>query len=61
MGYNMVKIGSKWYSTEMQLFEVRGVEQRSDGTWVSYGPYGTDRMYECLVDAFLSRFREHIN
>jgi hypothetical protein len=59
----MIKIGSKWHSTstDYALFEVRDVEQRSDGVWVSYGRYGEDRTFSCLVDAFLERFREHIN
>ena len=57
----MIKIGSKWLSTDMSLFYVRGVEERSDGIWVFYENRAKDRTYECLIDAFTSRFREHIN
>lgn len=59
----MIKLGSKWRSnsSDYAMFEVRGVEHRSDGVWISYGRYGEDRTYECLVDAFLTRFNEHIN
>lgn len=63
MGYNMVTVGSKWRSNaaDYAMFEVRGIENRSDGVWVSYGKHAEDRTYECLVDAFLERFREHVN
>lgn len=57
----MVKVGSTWTGSDYSKFEVRSVEKRSDGVWVSYGKYAEDRTYECLIDAFLERFREHIN
>lgn len=57
----MIKIGSKWTSSDFRVFEVRCIEERSGEIWVSYIRHGSDRMYECLADAFLERFREHIN
>ena len=59
----MIKIGSQWRSTasDYALFDIRDIEQRPDGVWVSYGRYGEDRTFSCLVDAFLERFSEELN
>lgn len=57
----MVRVGSTWTSSDFYKFQVVGLEKRDDGVWVSYLKYGQDRTYECLVDAFLQRFREHVN
>lgn len=57
----MVKVGSTWTGSDFSKFEVRGVESRSDGVWVSYAKHAEDRTYECLIDAFLARFKEHVN
>lgn len=56
----MIRVGSEWVSTNHTTFIVRGVEQREDGLWVSYGRHGEDRTYECLVDAFFGRFKESL-
>lgn len=57
----MLKIGSEWSSSDSRVFEVIGIENRSDEFWISYVRQGEGRVYSCLVDAFLERFREHIN
>ncbi len=57
----MIKVGSTWTTADSVLFEVRAVETKEDGIWVYYGKYGQDRTYNCLIGAFLSRFREHLN
>jgi len=44
-----------------KTFTVRGIEQRDNDIWISYGSHAEDRTYECLVDAFLERFRLHTN
>jgi len=61
MGYNMIKIGSEWMGSNYKTFTVRGIEQRDNDIWISYGSHAEDRTYECLVDAFLERFRLHTN
>jgi len=54
----MIKVGSIWSGSDHNQFTVRGVEERAEGTWVSYGKHGEDRTYECLIGAFLERFKE---
>lgn len=57
----MVKVGSIWTGSDFTKFEVRSVEEREDGIWVSYGKHAQDRTYECLIDAFLERFRIQVS
>ena len=52
----MVKIGSCWTSSERRLFIVTNVKTTDNGTVIYYTLKGTDKHYNCLVDAFLSRF-----
>lgn len=54
----MIKVGSIWGGSNNLKFTVRAVEERTDGTWVLYGRDSEDRTYECLVAAFLDRFKE---
>jgi HSP90 family molecular chaperone len=52
----MVKIGSIWTSGNRKLFTVTDVKTNDVGTFIYYTLQGTDKHYNCLVDAFLSRF-----
>lgn len=52
----MVKIGSCWTSSDRRLFIVTDVTTTDDGTIIYYTLKGTDKHYNCLVGAFLSRF-----
>ena len=52
----MVKIGSCWTSSERRLFIVTDVTTTDTGTIIYYTLKGTDKHYNCLVSAFLSRF-----
>jgi len=52
----MVKIGSCWTSSERRLFIVTDVKTTDNGTVIYYTLKGTDKHYNCLVSAFLSRF-----
>lgn len=52
----MVKIGSCWTSSERRSFIVTDVKTTDNGTFIYYTLKGTDKHYNCLVDAFLSRF-----
>jgi hypothetical protein len=52
----MVKIGSVWTSSDRKLFTVTDVVIGDNGTLIYYTLQGTDKHYNCLVDAFLSRF-----
>jgi HSP90 family molecular chaperone len=52
----MVKIGSCWTSSDRRLFIVTDVTTTDAGTTIHYTLKGTDKHYNCLVGAFLSRF-----
>ena len=52
----MVKIGSCWTSSERRLFIVTDVKTTDNGTVIYYRLQGTDKQFNCLIDAFLSRF-----
>jgi hypothetical protein len=52
----MVKIGSCWTTSDRKLFTVTDVITNDNGTVIYYTLQGTDKQFNCLVDAFLSRF-----
>jgi len=52
----MVKIGSTWTSSDRRVFIVIDVKTNDVGTFIYYTLQGTDKHYNCLIDAFLSRF-----
>jgi HSP90 family molecular chaperone len=52
----MVKIGSIWTSSGRDVFEVTDVKTTEQGTFIHYTKQGTDKHYNCLIDAFLARF-----
>lgn len=58
---NNVLPGSKWYSSDCQIFKVEMVYENSAGTWVTYINTKTDQVYDCLIEAFLNRFTEKAN
>ena len=52
----MVKIGSIWTSSGRDVFKVTDVKTTEQGTFIHYTKQGTDKHYNCLIDAFLARF-----
>ena len=52
----MVKIGSVWTSSDRKLFTVTDVKTNNEETFIYYTLQGTDKHYNCLIGAFLSRF-----
>lgn len=52
----MVKIGSVWTTSDRKLFTVTDVITNDNGTVIYYRLQGTDKQFNCLVNAFLSRF-----
>lgn len=55
-----VKLGSAWADTKNNMVTVRAIVIKRNETWIQYGYYGTDTTYECLVAAFLERFKQRI-
>lgn len=58
---NTVMPGSKWTSSDFQVFKVEMVYENSAGIWVTYINTKTDQVYDCLIEAFLHRFTEKKN
>jgi hypothetical protein len=55
---NRVNPGSRWSGSNFESFKVEMVYENDAGVWVTYSNERTEKMYECLIDAFLERFRE---
>lgn len=61
----MIKIGSKWESTDSKKFHVLDVVELEGNTWVHYMQDGIvtneslpgNREYSCYLESFLQRFR----
>lgn len=56
----MITVGSKWSAIDCE-FLVTGLLERDDGLWVYYKNVKTGFEYNCLVEAFLNRFKEVTN
>ena len=52
----IIDVPSIWTSADLTQFNVTSVVDKEDGTWVYYVNSATGQEYNCLVDAFLSRF-----
>lgn len=52
----MVKTGSVWTTSDRKMFTVTDVITNDNGTMIHYRLQGTDKQFNCLIDAFLSRF-----
>ena len=55
-----IEIGSVWTGTDV-VFIVTDVKVYGEGTWVYYKNSVTGQEYNCLVEAFTHRFRQHVN
>lgn len=58
-------IKHKYTSTDSTVFEVTALyrdptDGRSAGTWIHYRNIETGQEYNCLIDAFLSRFTKTV-
>jgi len=53
-----MKIGSKWYGGNGDMFEIDDVRVISGETWIFYTNTFTMKSYNCLIGAFINRFRE---
>jgi hypothetical protein len=51
---------NKWYDSAFDFYRVNRVSLKDTGTWVEYTKIKTGVSYECLQEAFLSRFKEQL-
>jgi hypothetical protein len=56
----LVSNTSKWYDTSFDFYVVDRVSLKDTGTWVEYTKVNTGVKYECLQEAFVSRFKEQL-
>ena len=55
---DMVDLGSVWDAGNGVKFTVTAIETKESGTWITYIKEENGSEYNCLVEAFLARFRE---
>jgi len=53
-----MKIGSKWYGSNGDMFEIDDIRVILGETWVFYTNTFTMKSYNCLKGAFVLRFRQ---
>jgi gentisate 1,2-dioxygenase len=52
----IIDVPSTWTSADLTQFNVTSVVDKEDGTWVYYTKPATGQEYNCLIEAFLSKF-----
>ena len=57
---NLPNIASRWSGNESIEFKIEKLEHRNTGVWVYYQNIKTGQKYNCLVDAFMARFKEQL-
>jgi hypothetical protein len=57
---NLPNIASRWSGGEWTEFKIEKLEHRDTGVWVYYQNVKTRQQYNCLVEAFTSRFKEQL-
>ena len=53
-----MKLGSKWYGANGDIFEIDDIRDIDGQTWIFYTNTFTMKMFSCLKEAFLIRFKE---
>ena len=53
-----MKIGSKWYGSNGDLFEIDDIRVIKGETWVFYTNTFTMKTFSCLTSAFELRFKQ---
>ena len=56
----LISNSSKWHDINLDFYIVNRVSLKATGTWVEYTKIKTGVKYECLQEAFLSRFKEQL-
>jgi len=54
-----MKIGTKWYGANGDLFEIDDLRSINGETWVFYTNTFTMKSFSTLLPAFLQRFRRY--
>jgi gentisate 1,2-dioxygenase len=58
---HIIDFPSTWSFADGTEFVVTNVVDKEDGVWVYYNNPATGQEYDCLIDAFLQRFKEESN
>jgi hypothetical protein len=51
-----MKIGTKWYGSNGDIFEIDDVRVLNSETWVFYTNTFTMKSFSCLIEAFIGKF-----
>ena len=55
----MIKVGSRWTAID-RAFIVTDVKEDEQGTWVYFRHEVTEQEYNCLIEAFMSRYQQDV-
>ena len=55
----MIKLGSRWTAVD-RAFIVTGLKEDEQGTWVYFKNEVTEQEYNCLIEAFMSRYDQDL-
>lgn len=57
---NLPNTKSRWVGTDFSVFRIKKIDHNEQGIWVYYQNEKTGQEYNCLVEAFLQRFKEQL-
>jgi hypothetical protein len=57
---NLPNVASRWASNDSKEFKIEKLEHKDTGVWVYYQNVKTNQQYNCLVEAFVARFKEQL-
>jgi len=57
---NLPNVASRWASNDSTEFKIEKLEHKDTGVWVYYQNVKTNQQYNCLVEAFVARFKEQL-
>lgn len=57
---NLPNVASKWISIDSTIFKIEQLKIDDNRVWAYYINTKTGQHHSCLVEAFLSRFKEQL-
>ena len=57
---NLPNVASRWTGSDSTEFKIEKLEHKDTGVWVYYQNVKTGQQYNCLVEAFMARFKEQL-
>jgi gentisate 1,2-dioxygenase len=57
---NLPNVANKWITADSKVFKIEQLVHNDNGVWVHYVNELTGKKYNCLIGAFLQRFKEQL-